>query len=68
MVRSVLRKYKINKLTALDYKPRILDPEIEKFPCLVHKLSVKLTALQYKPQLKMGLKPRVIMVRVRYFI
>ena len=36
--------------TALDYKPRILDPNIEEFPCLVHKLSVTLTALQYKPQ------------------
>ena len=36
--------------TALDYKPRILDPKIEEFPCLVHKLSVILTALQYKLQ------------------
>ena len=26
----------------------------EEFPCLVHKLSVILAALQYKPQLKMG--------------
>ena len=41
---------------ALDYKPRILDPNIEEFPCLVHKLFVALTALQYKPQWKMGLK------------
>ena len=32
--------------TALDYKPQILDPQIEEFPCLVHKLSVTLTALQ----------------------
>ena len=40
--------------TALDYKPQILDPEIEEFPCLVHKLSVALTALQYKLQWKMG--------------
>ena len=36
--------------TALDYKPRILDPKIEQFPCLVRKLSVTLTALQYKLQ------------------
>ena len=36
--------------TDLDYKPRILDPKFEEFPCLVHKLSVILTALQYKPQ------------------
>ena len=35
---------------ALDYKPRILGSKIEEFPCLVHKLSVILTALQYKPQ------------------
>jgi len=35
--------------TALDYKPRILEPKIEEFSCLVHKLSVTLTALQYKP-------------------
>ena len=34
---------------ALDYKPRILGPKIEGFPFLVHKLSVILTALQYKP-------------------
>ena len=27
--------------TALNYKPRILDPKIEEFPCLVHKLSVQ---------------------------
>ena len=40
--------------TALNYKPRILDPKIEEFPCLVHKLSVTLTALQYKPQWKIG--------------
>ena len=42
--------------TALDYKPRILDPKIEEFPCLVHKLSVTLTAPNYKPQWKMGKK------------
>ena len=36
--------------TTLNYKPSILDPKIEEFPCLVHKLSVTLTALQYKPQ------------------
>ena len=30
--------------TALNYKPWILDPKIEEFPCLVHKLSVTLTA------------------------
>ena len=40
--------------TTLDYKPWILDPEIEEFPCLVHKLSVTLTTLQYKWQWKMG--------------
>ena len=40
--------------TALDYKPQILGPNIEEFPCLVHKLSVILTALQYKPHWKMG--------------
>ena len=27
---------------------------MEEFPCLVHKLTVILTALQYKPQWKMG--------------
>ena len=36
------------------YKPHILDPKIEEFPCLVHKLSAILTALQYKPQWKMA--------------
>ena len=36
--------------TALNYNPWILDPEIEEFPCLPHKLSVTSTALQYKPQ------------------
>ena len=46
--------------TALDYKPRILQPKIEE-----HKLSATLTALQYKPQLKIY-KPRVIMARVWY--
>ena len=40
--------------TALNHKPRTLDPKIEEFPCLVHKLSVTLTALQYKPQWKIG--------------
>ena len=40
--------------TALNYKPRILDPKIEEFPCLVDKLPVKLTTLQYKPQWKTG--------------
>ena len=40
--------------TALNHKLRTLDPKIEEFPCLVHKLSVTLTALQYEPQLKMG--------------
>ena len=38
----------------LDYKARILAPKIEEFLFLVHKLSVILTALQYKPQWKMG--------------
>ena len=38
----------------LDYKPRILDPKIEGFPCLVHKLSVTLTALRYKLWWKRG--------------
>ena len=28
--------------TARDYKPQILDPNIEEFPCLVHRLSVTL--------------------------
>ena len=37
--------------TALDLKPRILDPKIEQFPDIVHELSVTLTALQYKPTL-----------------
>ena len=40
--------------TALDCKPRILDSKIEEFLVLVHKLSVTLTTLQYKPQRKMG--------------
>ena len=31
-------------------------PKIEEFSGLVHKLSVILTALQYKPQWKMGVK------------
>ena len=57
--------------TALVYYPRILDPKVEEFTCLVHKLSVTLTALQYKPQWKIGkkiYKPRVIMPRVRYLL
>ena len=33
---------------ALDYKPRTLRSKIEEFPCLVHKLSLVLTALQYE--------------------
>ena len=37
---------------ALDYKPQILSPKIEEFPSLLHKLSVILTALQYKQQWK----------------
>ena len=40
--------------TALDYKLQNLDPKIEEFPCLVHKFAVTPTALQYKPQWKMG--------------
>ena len=55
--------------TAHNYKPPILDPKIEEFPYLVHKLSVTVTALQYKPQWKMGwkiYKPRVIMACVQY--
>ena len=32
--------------TALDYKTRILETKIEEFPCLVHKLSVTLTAVK----------------------
>ena len=39
--------------TAPNYKPRILGSKIEEFPFLVHKLSVTLTAIPYKPQLKM---------------
>ena len=31
--------------TTLDYEPKILDPKIEEFPCLVHKLSVTLNNL-----------------------
>ena len=34
------------------FKPQILAPKIEEFPCLVHKLFVILTTLQYKPQVK----------------
>ena len=41
-------------LTTLDCKPRILGSKIEEFTLLVHKLSVILTALQYKQQWKMG--------------
>ena len=40
--------------TTLICKPQILDRKIEEFPCLVHKLSVTLTALQYKLQRKIG--------------
>ena len=36
--------------TALNYKLLILDQKFEEFPCLVHTLSVTLTALQYKLQ------------------
>ena len=36
--------------TALNYKLWILDPKIEEFPFLVHKLSVTLIALRYKPE------------------
>ena len=36
--------------TALNYKPRILDPAMKEFSCLVHKLFVTLTAQQCKPQ------------------
>ena len=32
--------------TAFNYKPRILDPKIEEFPCLQHKLYVTLTAVK----------------------
>ena len=39
--------------TSLNYKTQILGSKIEVFPCLVHKLSVILTALQCKPQWKM---------------
>ena len=38
--------------TALNYKLLILDQKFEEFPCLVHTLSVTLTALQYKLQWK----------------
>ena len=40
--------------TALVYKPQILASKIEEFHCLVHKLSVTLTALQYKPRWRWG--------------
>ena len=36
--------------TALNYRLWILEPKIEEFPCLVHRLAVTLTALQYKQQ------------------
>ena len=36
----------LNTVRALDYKPQILGPKIEEFSCLIHKLSVLLTALQ----------------------
>ena len=55
--------------TVLYYKSRTLDPKIEEFPCWVHKLSVTLTALQYKPLKKLGYriyKSRVIMAHVWY--
>ena len=57
-------------VTTLDYKPRILDPKIEEFPCLVHKLFATLSALQYKPQKNWvkNIQPRVIMALVRHFI
>ena len=54
--------------TALNYKPQILDPKIEEFPCLLNKFSVTLTTLRYKPQWKMGwnkYKSRIIMAHVR---
>ena len=38
------------------YKLLLLGPKIEEFPYLVHKLSGILTALQYKPHWKMGVK------------
>ena len=44
--------------TALDDKPLMIDTTIEEFPCLVHKLSVKLTTLQYKLQCTNGVKYR----------
>ena len=33
-------------LPTLGYKPRILEPKIEEFPCLVHKLCVRLTTVK----------------------
>ena len=52
---SIHRTY-IRHNTRSDYKARILGSKIEEFPCSVHKLSVILTALQYKPHWKMGLE------------
>ena len=36
--------------TTPDYKPWTLGPKMEELLCLVHKLSVILTALKYKPK------------------
>ena len=62
--------------TAFNYKPRILEQKIKEFPVLVYKLSVILTALQYKPLYninrtekwgnKYKYKPRLILARGRY--
>ena len=57
--------------TAFYKKPRTLDSKKGEFSCSEHKLSVTLTALQYKPQVKMGskiYKPLVIMSRVQYMV
>ena len=55
--------------TDLDYKRQILDPKMEEFSWLVHKLSVIIIALQCKLQWKWTkkiYKPWLIMARIQY--
>ena len=47
-----VRKKSLDKLLRL--KTDVYPQKIEELSCLVHKLFVILTALQYKPQWKMG--------------
>ena len=51
---SISKNIKI--ISALNYKPRIMGLKMDEFPFIVHKLSVILTALQYKAQWKWGKK------------